>query len=359
MSNVIIGLGNTGNAIVKEIALTPSLDNEKLFTIDSVLSNVNMDSINRIHTIPIISDNKNGSGRNRQRGCEMFKFHDSQNAFEKLYKDCQEADQPIIVVTSAAGGTGSGACVPLCKKLLEMGLQVVPIIVIPSQDDPEAFHLNTTDLMLELDQLVQTYCIFRNEANTADYKRINNEIVETIEIILGKRYDITNKDSIDDSDLDVVLTVPGRFIAFAAEANDKELLKKELTRKLLTGFQPVWSEEESNNNTFVKAFSLTSLFADSDFSTVFSEINARIKHSYDEYRNICNNDNNGKLTATIIVSGLPRVNLKIIDNEYMESNSIGSGINKAKRPNFMNRKKASTISDKDDKGNPISKFKWN
>lgn len=359
--NLIIATGNCGTQIIKACANSPLLTENvvDLYAIDSQTSNIDLDMINRITFIPIISDEKNGSGRNRARGEAMYLFHEENGAFDKMYAAATEAKGPVLVITSSAGGTGSGSCVPICKALINRGVQVIPVIICPNMDDPEAYHLNTSDLMLELAEAgIETYSIFRNAKNDADYTPVNNEVVKLIEIIFGKKYDSTTRDSIDDSDLDVILGMPGRFIAVSAEGNNVDTLRKEITRKVLNGFQPAWTADQASTSTFITAYSLTSAYADTDFKDVFADINKRITHVYDEYRNICNSDNNGEMTATIIVSGLPRAEMKVIESEFKAAAGIGSGINKSARPGFMNRKKASVSSDKSEGGSAVRKFTW-
>lgn len=360
MGNLIITAGNAGFQVARAVTASTLLDDVKIYSIDSVISNVSIDTVNRIHYKSILSDDKQGSGRSRVRGMEMYKFREELGEFDDMYQDAVNAKSPVIVITSAAGGTGSGSSVPICKALIDRGVQVIPIIICPNMADPDAYHLNTNDLMIDLDEIgIQTYCTFRNSRGDADYTPINNEVVQLIEIIFGKRYDATDLDSIDDSDLDVVLNTPGRFIAVSATAQDVQTLKKELTRKVLSGYQPGWSKEDSDNCTFMTAYSLTAMFAKQDFKTVFEDVNNRIVHVYDEYRNICEKDNNGQMTATLIVAGLPRTEVKNINSEYKESNTIASGMNRAKRPAFLNRKKASVTKPEAGDKNAIAKFKWN
>jgi hypothetical protein len=359
---MIICLGGAGCNCAKEIVKRSSLSDVNVYAVDSVTSHIDLETINKINFISIISDEKNGSGRNRERAQAMYSYHEEGGSFGQMYKDAVDAKAPVVVITSAAGGTGSGSVVPLCEALISRGVQVIPIIICPNMADPIAYHLNTNDLMIELREVgIETYSIFRNSRGDADYTPVNNEVVDLIEIIFGKKYGTTNLDSIDDSDLDVVLNTPGRFIAVSASANDVNTLKKELTRKVLSGSQPAWTEEESENHTFMTAYSLTSMFAESDFKTVFSEINSRIKNVYDEYRNICVEDNNGSANATLIVAGLPRAEVKIIDTDFKEANSIAEGLNKSKRPKFMNRKKAVVTEETAEhsvEGSAIKKFNW-
>lgn len=345
MSNLIIGIGNAGKNCVKLAASSNKLDDTKFYAIDSMIEE--MDS--NINFISTMSDEKTGSGRDRERGKAMYEFHETHGDFNKMYEDAKDAKSPVIVITSAAGGTGSGSAVPLCKGLLKAGCeQVIPIIICPNKLDPAAFHLNTTELFQELGKVgIATYAIFENKKGDADYLPINTEVVEMIELIFGKRYDKTNLDSIDDSDLDKLLEMPGRIIALTVSANSINNLQKEITRRLFVGSQPMWNPDEVKKGTLMMAYSLKSMFADVDFKNVFNEIDARIdpEQVFDQYRNIVKNDNNGISEASIIITGLPRSEVKIISDNYKEVDGIDAGLNEVKRPSFLNRKK------------PIRKFK--
>ena len=343
MGNLIIGMGNTGTQIVKAAAESKILNDTEMFVIDSVTSNVDMDSVTRIKSIPIVSDEKCGSGRSRERGRAMFEHHDALGDLEPLYEAAKKALSPVVIITSSAGGTGSGSTPALCEKLIANGVIPIPIIVCPSLQDPQAWHLNTNDLMLELEEVGKqtpngafTYTIFRNEYGKVNYTEINNDVVTLIEIIFGKRYEATKTDDIDASDLDTILSVPGRFIATTAAADTPEQLARIVTQKVLTGHQPAWTTEEAERTTMMKAYALTSPFATDDFETVFANINERIPHSFDEYRNVNNKD--GRCYATIIIAGLPRVELQNVDAEFMGANSIGDGVHKSSRPAFLQKK---------------------
>lgn len=356
MNNMIICLGGCGSNIAKLATESSYLTNLTIYSIDSQTANVDIDSMGAINFISIISDEKAGSGRNRQRAQAMYEYHENIGAFENMYNEAIESKAPVLVITSAAGGTGSGSTVSVCKALIERGVQTIPVIVFPNKNDPDAFHLNANDLLMELDEVgVETYSIFENRKGDANYEPVNQEVVNLIEIIFGKRYTKTELDSIDDSDLDVILSTPGRFIAVSAEGQNATMLSKEITRKVFSGFQPAWSTDNASNGTVITAFSLTSMFANTEFKNVFAEINNRLTNVYDEYRNIANDDNDGKSSASVIIAGLPRPDIKEIDGEYKEASSLSEGMKKSKRPNFMNRKKASIVTNDKDS---IGKFKW-
>ena len=345
--NMCIGLGNTGTMIVKAIMQSKLLNKVKLYAIDSVTTAADTDFVNRVSVIPIQSDEKQGSGRNRERGAEMFKMHEDAGDFAIMYQDAIDAKSPVLVITSSAGGTGSGSAAPLCEALVKRGVQVIPIIITPDLSEPDAYHLNTNDLFAELAAIedlegepgVPSYTIFQNPKDSVNYDPINQDVVNLIEIILGVRNEYTTRDSIDDSDLDTILKTPGRFVATSAIATNPDQLRKLIRAKVFSSYQPAWSEEEIKPLTLMTGYSLKSMFAETDFDTVFEDIRKRIVHRYDEYRNVVNSDNQGQCEATVIIAGLPRPAIKNIEAEYNMANDLGAGIKKSTRPSFLNKKK--------------------
>ena len=360
-TNLIIGLGNTGTNIIKALSIDPLFSKTKLYAVDSTTTNATIDDHGFTY-VSIISDEAQGSGRNRERGAAMYRYHEGNGDFDEMYANAMDAKAPVLVITSAAGGTGSGSVVPLCESLIENGITPIPIIIFPNDADPIAYHLNANDLLLELGEIgVSTYSIFVNPANTADYTPINNEVIDLIKIVFGYKYIPTTLDSIDDSDLNTILSTPGRFIAFSVKETNADRMKKEVTRKLYTGYQPMWTDGEAKSCTFMKAFSLASLFADTEYEEVFYEVNSRIPNAYDEYRNIAIIEDNKLAEATVMVAGLPRHKVKEIDTTFEEATSISEGMKKSTRPNFMSRKKATITkpsTDTNESGEVKSKFKW-
>ena len=347
MNNVIIGLGNAGSQIIKLASESKVFKNDTFFAIDSVASTIDMDSINNLNIIPIISDEKTGSGRNRKRGLAMYKYHKSLGNFDDMYEICEESKNPIILVSSSSGGTGSGSIVGLAETLInDYELDVIPIIISPAMEDPDSYHMNTSDLLIELSQItdvdgnpgIKSYSIFRNPIDP-DYTNINKAVVRTIETILGYHYDETDKDSIDESDLATIMKVPGRFISVYCEAPDTTTLKKELTRAVLSGYQPCWTAQDIESTTFVTAFSLSSMFAAADFREVFSDITEHIGHTIEQFKNIKETSNPDKCYATAIIAGLPTIKIKEVDGEFKCAGTIADGIKKTVRPSFMGGKK--------------------
>lgn len=356
---VCIGLGNAGATIIRDMANDMMFTDVTLYAIDSTTNNITMKSRNDINYLCTISDENQGSGRNRERGAAMYEYHESNGDFDKMYINAMDAKGPVIVVTSAAGGTGSGSVVPLCRSMLEKDIEVIPVIIFPNDADPIAYHLNANDLLIELGDIgITTYSIFVNPANTADYTKINAKIVDLISIVFGKKFPSTDKDSIDDSDLKAILETPGRFLALSVQQPDIDHLKKELTREVFAGYQPAWSDNDAKEHTFMKAFGLTSMFARTDHSEVFKELNARIPNAFDEYKNICDIENDGSAEAVVIIAGLPRHEVKEINTEFNEVKGISEGMKKSSRPSFLGKRKATVKPPKSEGNGERPKFEW-
>ena len=142
MEKIVIGLGNTGTVIVRELA-KKNISNVKLFAIDSQVKHVSIDNVSKVKYIPIVADDNVGSGRDRDRGRAMFEYNLEEHNMDELFDMCQKTDT-IFVVSSAAGGTGSGSCPKLCEALfdrLNEDVKIIPIIVcaIPRSTTPFPF----------------------------------------------------------------------------------------------------------------------------------------------------------------------------------------------------------------------------
>lgn len=336
MNKVIIGLGNTGSVIVNLIS-NNDIKNVKLATIDSQLRNITIDNINKIKYFPIMADNNSGSGRYRERGKELFLINNQAGKLDELYDMCKDTDT-IFVVTSAAGGTGSGICPSVCSELAsrldpdgDFGLNIIPVIVCPNEKNPDAYHFNANDLMYELNEVgITSYMVFVNPDNE-DYSAINNEIVQAIDVILGNTYDTTDKDSIDASDLKAILGMTGRINVYRASGSSVDDARKQINLQMVKSYQESWDNDEVGSGMI--AYGIKSITADTAIGEVFADVNASLGTKFiDSYKNIVNDANDGRVDVSLIVAGLPPVKIKSIDTEYSETASIGANLQKSNRP---------------------------
>jgi hypothetical protein len=103
------------------------------------------------------------------------------------------------------------------------------------------------------------------------------------------------------------------------------------------------------------------MFADVDFKNVFGEIDRRIdpEKVFDNYRNIVKDDNDGILSASVIIAGLPRSEIKEIKGDYKETAGLAEGVKRGVRPSFLRQKTASVDQAKSVDGNEtIRRFLW-
>lgn len=331
---VIVGLGNTGTNNVKEINKRgiPNLD---LYVIDSQ-TNISMDDAIDITAIPIMIDDETGSGRCREVGRELYDQHEKNGSFDKMYETIKESRTPVFAISSSAGGTGSGAIVGLCEFCIKNEIPIVPIIVFPAKSDAAAYHLNTNDLLCELNEVgVSTYMAFENEDRSSDYDDINKAIGDAISVLVGTYYKPTTDDTIDDRDRSQLLGNEGRLMVFTAKARDIDGLKCSLNSALHHCHQPMWGEM---NNTSLVMFgcSLEGMMAGKFASEVFSTITDMFENYFDIYKHIMPVES-GDYTCTCIISGLKNNDTKEIMNEYAEIDRIGTGLKKSTRPSFKKK----------------------
>ena len=142
-----------------------------------------------------------GSGRDRNKSKEMIK--DNANAIGTLLSKYPLTDV-IVIFTTMAGGTGSGAIktfIQIAKKVLP-NVKVNVVAILPSLKEDELAFKNTiecwNDINSIMDLINDVKFVDNNKRNT--YKGINNEVIESLDLaynIIGSHADgsIDNKDS--------------------------------------------------------------------------------------------------------------------------------------------------------------------
>jgi len=141
----------------------------------------------------------------------------------------------VFVIASAAGGTGSGASPVLFEVLRTCFLDVHFILVgiLPQLQASLMEQGNTLEFLNELYEDLgenTTYMIYDNEttsdkAPTEGLEIVNECIVEDIRILSGIDNYPTPYDSIDEADIESIITTPGRLLV--------SRIKKGLTEKIL------------------------------------------------------------------------------------------------------------------------------
>ena len=114
-----------------------------------------------------------------------------------------------IVVFSGAGGTGSGSSSFICRYLISQGKIVVPVVILPSDNESAKSHANTYDCLAELTQIdgIGGTFLLDNE-NVEDKFSINNKFVADIDALLSLNHS-SQYGNIDEAEIRTLLSCPG------------------------------------------------------------------------------------------------------------------------------------------------------
>lgn len=243
----IVGVGNCGSqvAALAEKKYPELLDSIYINSSDSDLSMIANEGAKKFKIGK--KEEAEGSGKNRSKMKEYL-MADIQEILED--EDLQQLivdKKYCFIVTSAAGGTGSGAG----PVLMEIMRQLFPdtnfilVGVLPQIGASLMEQGNTLEFLNELYDVLgsnTTYMIYDNES-TADLpptkalEVVNENIVEDIKVLSGIDNYATPYESIDEADMESIITTPGRLLVVR--------LTKGLTEKMM--------EDHSVDEALIKA----------------------------------------------------------------------------------------------------------
>lgn len=220
----IIGIGNTGNQVA---ALAKEKLNIPVVAINS--SEKDLETVPDSIPKKLITDKdglSSGAGKDRKLAKSYLK-----DSITSLLKDKEMVEMiapldVVFIVSSTGGGTGSGTA-PLMANIIEarfVDTKVILVGVLPVNNEALSAHVNTLEYLNELYKVLdnQTYMLYDNDkcSNLPSYKlldKVNNEIVEDINV-LRCNYNYTTKlDSIDDRDAKRLISFPGRVMVARVE----------------------------------------------------------------------------------------------------------------------------------------------
>lgn len=176
-----------------------------------------------------------GSGKNRMKMKEYLMADINKITGSEEFQDIIIEKKYCFVVTSAAGGTGSGAA----PVMLELLRQVFPdtnfilVAVLPQIGASLMEQGNTLEFLNELYGILgeqTTYMIYDNETvselpPTIALESVNSSIVEDIRVLSGVDNLPTPYESIDAADMESIISTPGRLMVVR--------LRKGLTEKFM------------------------------------------------------------------------------------------------------------------------------
>lgn len=219
---VIVGVGNCGSQVANlaEKKYPTIFDCIYINTSDSDLSMVSSENNLKFK---IGEDGEvEGSGKNRLKMKEYLKADIEKILGNPSLQECVIEKKYCFIVASAAGGTGSGAA----PVLLEIMRQLFPdthfilVTVLPQINASLMEQGNTIEFLTELYDVLgdnTTYMIYDNESTagmppTKALEMVNENIVEDFRVLTGIDNFPTPYESIDEADLESIITTPGRLL---------------------------------------------------------------------------------------------------------------------------------------------------
>ena len=233
----IIGVGNCGSQIayLAERKYNTLIDSIYINTSEADLSMVEGNIKFKIGDKEEIE----GSGKNRSKMKAYLRDEIRVILSNAVFQKTINEKKYVFVVASAAGGTGSGAA-PVLLDVLRACFPDVHFILVCVLPQLQASLMEQGNTLEFLDELYTdlgdntTYMMYDNEVTadkspTEGLEIVNECIVEDIRILSGIDNYATPYDSIDEADLESIITTPGRLLVTR--------VKKGLTEKTLEDAQ--------------------------------------------------------------------------------------------------------------------------
>lgn len=261
---VIIGVGNCGSQVANlaERKYPDLFDSIYINTSESDLSMVSgKEELKfKIGDKDIIE----GSGKNRAKMKEFLMKDIERILGDENLQEVIRAKKYGFIVTSAAGGTGSGAG----PVLMEIMQQLFPdtnfilVGVLPQIGASLMEQGNTLEFLNELYNVLgedTTYMIYDNEATssmppTKALEVVNENIVEDIRILTGIDNYPTAYESIDEADMESILTTPGRILVVRLTKNltEKSMEDNNLSDMIVKAIKQSCHAETDRNKKVVR-----------------------------------------------------------------------------------------------------------
>ena len=245
MLNVgVIGVGNAGNQVCALCA-------KKYPDIPVIAINC---SENDMNTIPdsvtkiLIGDGR-GAGKNREEAKAFLEKSIMEFVSDENIKEILSSLDIVFIVSSTGGGTGSGISILLTNIISAVSQSydkpVFPISIgiLPTIHEALSTQANTLSYLTELYELCEspTYMLYDNDkfskcSTVETLTKVNEQIVEDINVLRCYYNAATTYNSIDERDAMTLITTPGRLaVASLYDVKEKDLDDDEtLEDKLIT-----------------------------------------------------------------------------------------------------------------------------
>lgn len=261
---VVIGVGNCGS----QVANLAGQKYPELF--DSVYINTSESDLSMVTSNEglkfKIGDKKDveGSGKNRAKMKEFLQKDIERILGDEPLQELVKNKRYAFIVVSAAGGTGSGAG-PILMEIMQQLFPDVNFIlvgVLPQIGASLMEQGNTLEFLTELYDVLSdqtTYMIYDNESTaelppTKALEVVNENIVEDMRILTGIDNYPTPYESIDEADMESILTTPGRILVVRITKNltEKSMEDNSLSDMIVKSIKQSCHAETDRNKKVVR-----------------------------------------------------------------------------------------------------------
>lgn len=319
----VIGIGNCGNQIAKLAHTEAGCDAFAINTSEKDLSTLPSD-------IPrMVVGETEGTGKDRDVAKQSLKMSVSTLTREESFREFVSGKDVILVISSAGGGSGSG----MAPIMVEIGKEafrnqdgsskiVILVGVLPKLSEGESTQLNAMQYLHEVYDVMDnpTYMLFDNNklSNLTSYKvleEVNRDIVRVIEIMQCKFNYATPYDSIDDTDMRVLLSTPGLlFIAGLYGLKEKDLDGVTIEDKLIETIKSNSQVELQRDGVVAKTGIITNLEErlNEKFDTHIESVRQFVGEPTEEFlHTVVNSDRGMPNNVFIILAGLSKTSDRI------------------------------------------------
>ena len=326
----IIGIGNAGSQVA-------SLGKEKLgvevLCINSSEKDLQTipDTVNKI----LIGDSK-GAGKERAEAKKFLK--DSIMSMIRNEDLIKVFDNEVVfIISSTGGGTGSGTSILLSNVISEVypDSKVIIVGILPTVKEALSTQLNTIEYLKELYETLTdaTYMLYDNDklAKLPSHimmQKINESIIDDIDVIRGKYQLPTRFSSIDEKDMGNIISTKGRIVIVGLkDIKEKDLDETTLENLLIDQFKTN-THCEIQRDKIVNRTGVISNLSDrlnEKFDSHLPEVQEFIGSPVEEFEHIVvNADRHLANNVFIICSGLTAINDRIrkINDRIDEINEL-------------------------------------
>lgn len=323
----IVGVGNCGSQVANlaEKKYPAIFDCIYINTSETDLSMVNTNTTLKFK----IGDKEEveGSGKNRTTMKKYLKDDIMNVLGREELQICVSEKKYCAIVTSTAGGTGSGAGPVLTKFMINMfpDTHFILVAVLPKMSCSLAEYGNTLEYMHELYDVLGsdiTYMIYDNDTasnirNSIEaLEHVNENIVEDLRVLSGIDNYPTPYESIDEADMESIITTPGRLLVtrLTSGITEKSMEDTDISKMIINAIKKSSHAEIDRDKNIIRRGIITYFTKEVNklFDSSFDELNEFIGTPIESFNHNAVNDKDESMNFMhVIFSGLSPINDRV------------------------------------------------